>query len=204
MRDLLKKVEQEELFDFLEEYAEYNPKFDNAIHSRFSKPVFQDELDKISEVIDDALKNVLDYRQRDNWGCVNVNTSDIIFEINQRAAQGNIKLAFSEIEMLFRKLITLFEYQGECEISNEVDYCLDLMSDIAKQATDIADKEYIYDHCIDLAYLDDGKNYGEDYTDQLLDISVQFVTQENRAKFDAALMQLKHVEAASEVGHDKK
>jgi hypothetical protein len=187
MKRLLKKAKPEDLFDFLEEYAERDAKFENALRVRFSEPDFQDELDKMNAMIDAALADASDHRYHGIWGSVNINTSEILFEIEQREKQGKIRLAFAELEMLYLKLLEIFEYQDECEISDEAEYCLKLMSDVAKKATDVSDKEYIYEHCIDLAYVDEGKNYGADYEGQLLGISARFVTRENRTKLDDAL-----------------
>jgi hypothetical protein len=187
MRSLLKEAKPEDLFDFLEEYAERDAKFENALRVRFSEPDFQVELDKMSAMIDDALEDVSDQHYYGRWGSVNINTAEILIEIKQREKQGKIRLAFAELETLYRKLLEVFEYQDECEISDEAEYCLNLMSDVAKKATDVSDKEYIYEHCIDLAYVEDGKNYGADYEEQLLGISAHFVTRENRTKLDDAL-----------------
>ena len=52
MKIFLKKLNQEKLFDFLEEYAKDNSKFANAISVRFGKPEFEKELDKIESKID--------------------------------------------------------------------------------------------------------------------------------------------------------
>jgi len=100
-----------------------------------------------------------------------------------------VKLAFAELELLYRKLIENFEYQEECEIADEADDCLRIMSDIADKAILPEDKEYIFNQCIELAELDDGKDYGADYEDKLLRISAKFAALENISQLEAALEQ---------------
>jgi len=188
MRELLERQNREKLLDFLVEYAKNDDRFANAVNVRFGKPEFEEELNKIEDAIDYALRDVSDYRTHDSWGCVSINTGDIIGEIRQRASQGHIRLAFAEIELLYRKLLEVFEYQGECEISDEAEYCLDIiMSGIADKAVSEDDKEYIFKRCIELSELDVGKNYGADYEDKLLRIAVKFVTEKNRAELEQAL-----------------
>ena len=187
MREFLGRLNREKLLDFLAEYAEQDAKFANAINVRFGKPEFEQELSKIENAIDYALDGVSDYRTHDSWGYVSFDTGDITAEIQQRVSQGHIRLAFAETELLYRKLLELFEYQGECEISDEAESCLEMMSDIAGKAVSGNDKEYIFKHCIELSELDDGKDYGADYEDKLLRIAAKFVTTENRAELEQAL-----------------
>jgi len=131
MRKLLEKQNKEELLKFIIEYAERDSAFANAIDVRFGKLVFDEELRKIENQIDDALSGASDYRRHNSWGHIIFNVGDIIEEIQQRAGQGHVRLAFSEIEMLYRKLLEIFEYQGECEVSDSAEYCLSVMSKIA-------------------------------------------------------------------------
>ena len=187
MRQLLERINRDKLLEFLVEYAENDAKFANAVNVRFGEPVYDDEIDKIEHEIDRALSGVSDYRTHDSWGNANFFTGDIIEEIRERASQGHIRLAFAETESLYRKLLDLFEYQGECEISDEAEYCISIMSDIADEAVSVDDKEFIFQHCIELADLEDAKNYGADYEDKLLRIAVKFVTIENRAEMERAL-----------------
>jgi len=187
IKELLEKRDRAELLEFLSEYAEKDEKFANAVYVRFGKPDFRVEVNKIEKKINDLLDGITDYHVRDSWGNVSIYTGDIIDEIRQRANQGHVVLAFTEIELLYRKLLNAFEYQGECEISDEAEYCVTVMSDIADKATAEEDKELIFQRCIDLASIDDGKNYGADYEDKLLGISAKFVTSGNRARLDTAL-----------------
>jgi hypothetical protein len=189
MRDLIKNIEPSELLDFLVEYAQRNSKFANELRVKFAEPDLHAEIDKISALIDEALDGVSDYSRRDSWGWVHVDTSDIAFEIRERVEQGHIRLAFAALETLYLKLLEVFEYQGECEISDEAEDCLRMMSETADSADAVSDQEYIYEHCIELAYKDEGKNYGADYEDKLLDIASRFVTRNNCAKLENALSQ---------------
>lgn len=188
MREFLGRLNREKLLDFLAEYAEQDAKFANAVNVRFGKPEFEKELSKIENAIDYALDGVSDYRTHDSWGYVSFDMGDITAEIQQRVSQGHIRLAFAETELLYRKLLEVFEHQGECEISDEAESCLDMMSELAGKAVSWDDREYIFKHCIELSELDDGKDYGADYEDKLLRIAAKFVTTENRAELEQALV----------------
>ena len=187
MREILEKLSKEKLIGFILEYAENDDKFVNAFNVHFRKPEFENELDKIRNEIDDALDDVSDYYNRDRWGYISFDVSDIIAEVKQRAEQGYIKLAFAEIELLYRKLVGMFEYQSECEVSDEAENCLDIMSEIADKAVLAEDKAHIFRQCIELSELDDGKDYGADYEDKLLKIAAKFVTRENLAELESVL-----------------
>jgi hypothetical protein len=186
-RNILENAKPKDLFDFLEEYAKLDEKFKNALHVRFSAPDFEDDLHKVRVMIDNALDAAVEYGRHDSWGWMKIDTSEIIFEIKQRAKQGNVKLAFAELEILYRKLIELFECQSECEVNDEAESVLQMIADVAKKATDPHDKEYIFEHCIDLAKADVNQNFGAENEDQLLNIATQFVTDGNRKKLEDAL-----------------
>ena len=187
MRNLLEKLSKEELIDFIAGHAKNDAKLANAVNVYFGKPEFETELGKIGNKIDNALDGASDYHNRDDWGYFDFNVNDIAAEIQQRAEQGHIKLAFAEIELLFRKLLEVFEYQNECEISDEAESCLDMMFEIADKAVLSEDKDYIYKRCIELSQLDDGRDYGADYDDKLLRIAAKFVTPENLEELEEAL-----------------
>jgi hypothetical protein len=192
MRELLERLSKETIINFLLEYAESNTKFANAVSVRFRKPEFDEELCKIEIEIDDALAEVSDYSDRDSWGNINFDVGDIYSEIWERLEQGHIRLAFAEIGLLYSKLLEIFEYQGECEVSDETEYCLKIMSDIADKAVLDEDKAFIFDECIKLADIRDGKDYGADYEDSLLGISARFVTPERRPELERALESYKN------------
>jgi len=187
MKKLLEELSKEKLIEFIEEYAKKDNNFRNAVNVHFGKPEYEEELLKINNAIDNALCRVSDYSCRDSWGNAVFNTGHIITEIRQRIGQGHVRLAFAEIEMLYRKLLENLEYQGECEIIEEAEYCIDIMSEIADLTSSSGDKEFIFSHIIALSELEDGKNYGADYEDKLLKIAAKFVTAENRAKLEKAL-----------------
>ncbi len=125
-----------------------------------------------------------------NWGYIDVDTAALFDEITRRMEQGHYRLAFSEAEMLYRKLLENFECQAECELSEEAENCLELMSTIADNTILDEDKNHIFQHCLALSDLDDGKDYGADYEDKLLRIAAKFVTPENCADLEAALAAL--------------
>ena len=171
MRDLLKAAAPEALLDFAEEYARHDPKFENALRVQFSQPDFDAELEKISGIVDAVLADVPDWDKHDKWGWISIDTGDIIFEVEQRVKLGHIRIAFAILEILYRKLLENFEYQGECELAMEAEDCLKRMANVAAQATDPADREYIFMHCAALADSKVGEGYGANYEDQLLSIA---------------------------------
>ena len=188
MKELLERLSKEELMGFLLKYAKSDPKFVNAVNVHFREPEFEEELNKIRYKINKALADVSDYSSRDSWGNADFYVDDIIEEIWQRAEQGHIRLAFAEIELLYRRLLECYEYQGECEISEVVEYtCIEIMSKIAGLAVSPKDKEYIFGKCIELAELEEGKDYGADYEDKLLSIAARFVTPKNREVLENAI-----------------
>ena len=187
LKNIFKKLRKEQLVDFLLEYSRNDNKFVNAVKVRFREPEFEEELTKIESEIHFALSRVSDYRTHDSWGNARFDVSDIVKEINIRADQGHIRLAFMELEILYRNLLANFEYQGECEISMEAESCLENMSEIADNATLLEDKEYIFNQCMNLVELEDGKDYGADYEHILLKIAAKFVAPENRIILENSL-----------------
>ena len=187
MRKLLEKLTKEEIIDFIKEYATNDSKFANAVNVSFGQPDFKQELKKMGRNIDEKIDSASSYRRHNNWGYVNVNTDDIVAEIDKRAEQGHIRLAFAETEMLYRKLLEIFDEQEECEVADEAEECLIIMSEIADRAVSDEDKKYIFENCIALADIDDGKDYGADYEDKLLRIAAKFVTPQNRAELEEAI-----------------
>jgi len=181
---LLEKLTQKALIDFVVEYAKSDSKLTNAINVRFGALELKTELTKMEKQIDIALGDASDYHGRDRWGYYHVDLSDIINEVYERAEQNHIRLAFAELEMLYRKLLEIFEYQAECEIADEAEDCLRIMSEIADKATNKEDQDYIFRLCLELTELEDGKDYGADYEDKLLRIAVKFVNADNISEFN--------------------
>ena len=184
MKKLFENLNKEELIDFLEEYAAKDAKFANAVNVLFGKPEFKEELNKIGKTVDNEIRSASSFRRHNDWGYINFDGSNIIAEIEQRAEQGHIRLAFAEIVLMYRKLLGIFEDQEECEIADEAEDCLAIMSEIADKAVLAEDKEYIFNECIALSDLEDGKDYGADYEDKLLRIASKLVTQENKAELE--------------------
>ena len=186
---LIEGLSKEQLIEFLVEYAERDSKLVNAINVRFGVPEYKAELAKIDRKIAHVLNGVSDWDTHDSWGHVHIDTSDIVYEVYERVEQGHIRLAFAELELLYRKMLENFEYQGECEIADKAEDCLRIMAEIAGKAALTEDKDYIFKQCIELSELEDGKDYGADYEDKLLSISSKFVTVDNLSELDVALAQ---------------
>ncbi|MDR3205176.1 MAG: hypothetical protein LBV23_10650 [Deltaproteobacteria bacterium] len=191
--DLLKSIEVNELLDFLVSYTEHDNKFGNALKLRFgnlksSALDFDHEVEKIADMVDDALSSDNKYYRGSNY--IDFDSTEIDQEIRNRVEQGYIRLAFAQLEVIYRKLLDLYELQEECEISDEAENYIAQMAQVAEKAIDVSDQEYIFDRCLFLCGLDTAKDYGADYEDRFLKIASQFVTQENRAKFDAEISKL--------------
>ena len=190
MRETLEKLSKKELIDFVVEYVEGDPKLANALAVAFREPDHEQELRKIEYAIDRALWGIADYRRRDYWGYVDIDVSDIKAEIMLRAKQGHIRLAFAELELLYCRLLGLFGFQSECEISDEAECCLGMMHEIAGEATLQEDKEFIFGRCLELADFDEGAEFGADYVDRLLGIAAKFVTLDNLQVLEELLSQV--------------
>ena len=163
LEELLKEQSKEKLIDFILDYSDHNDRFYNAVEVRFACPDYGAELQKMQREIEIALESVTDYRSRNAWGDANYNVDHIIEEIEERRNQGRIRLAFSEAEMLYIKLIESLEYQGECEISDETENVIRLMCSIVNNTIFTADGDFINERCRYLLTLDEGKNYGVDH-----------------------------------------
>ena len=187
--EVLESLSKAQLMQLVLDYCKKDSNLLNEINIRFKKPEFSAELEKMQYAIDQALDGISDYHARDRWGYATVNVSHIQSEIRLRAQQGHIKLAFIQIELLYRRLLKLFEYQEECEISEEAEYCLKIMEEIADLAILDEDKAFIFEKCLELVDLDDGKDYGGEYEDGLFHIAVKVVTNQNRAELEQALTQ---------------
>lgn len=105
----------------------------------------------------------------------------------KHAQKGKIRLAFTELEILFRKLQDYYEYQEECEIDDECGYCIMKMADIADAATDPHDKEFIFERCIGMCGPNAAESYGADFDYRLLKIAISFINQGNRHGFEDVL-----------------
>ena len=184
---LIKGLSKEQLIEFIIDYAKQDDKIINAINICFDTFEHKSELIKIEKKIDKALNGISDWDNHDSWGHAIFNTNDITHEIYKRISQGHIRLAFDEIALLYCKLLENFEYQGECEIADEAEKCIDIMNEIADKAIISEDKDYIFKKCIELAELEDGEDYGADYKAALLNISAKFVTNDNLSELEPIL-----------------
>jgi len=119
LRKILEKFSKEQLIDFIVEYAEDDADFENAVNVSFREPEYEQELGKIAKKIDRALSGASEYKLRGGWGCLDFDIDDIVAEISKRTERGQTRLAFAQTELLYRKLLEIFEYQEECEVSEE-------------------------------------------------------------------------------------
>ena len=163
LESLLKEQSKEKLIEFILDYSTHSDRFKNAVEVRFASPDYDAELQKMQRNIDEAFNNITDYRSRNAWGDAIYDISHILAEIEERKNQWNVRLAFSEAEMLYIRLLESLEFQGECEISDEADYVVRLMDGIIDNTVSVEDGDYIAERCRYLAALEDGKNYGVDH-----------------------------------------
>ena len=188
LKKLLDELSKDELIDFMLAYAKGHHAFANEIELTFAQLETDKELSKIEHMIEMDLGDIEDYDYpRDSWGWIEVNTGSIWHEIRTRIKQGHFTLAFNGVKALYLKLLTLFEYQGECEISEEAEGCLDVMADIAKQVELDSDKKLIFESCLEMMDNSDGKDYGADYEPKLLEIATKFVTNDNFTAVEEAI-----------------
>ena len=188
LKELLEALEKDELIGFLLSYARSDTKFENAINGRFCKPDLEEELYKLEREIYWALEEAYERQRYDKWHSLDFEGAEIYGEIEYRIQQGHIRLAFSAMELLYRKLLEAFSDQEECEIADEIEhYCLDLMAKAADNAVLEEDREYIFKQCIVLSKLEEGKDYGADYEGKLLAIAAKLVTPESFEELEETL-----------------
>ena len=142
IRALLEPLERSVLVDALVDLATTSDETANYLEVRFGKRSEREDLEMLSARIDDALNYAVTSKRLDNWGHMHIDTSDIFREIEEREKQGLIRLAFSELELLLMRLYDYYEYQEECELEDEISFCVEHMVRIAASATDPGDKEF--------------------------------------------------------------
>jgi len=188
LKELLDGLSKDQLIEFMLEYASAHGEFANEIELMFAQLDSVKELSKIEHMIEMYLGDIEDYDYpRSSWGHIEVNTGSIWHEIETRTKQGHFTLAFKGVKALYLKLLTLCEYQGECEVSMEAESCLNTMSDIANQVELESDKKLIFESCLELLDNDDGKDYGVSYETELLEIAAKFVTKDNFKEINDAI-----------------
>ena len=170
MITLLNAVDQAQLINFMLDYAERDATFLNMINVKFSQLDFDEEITKMKAKIHAEFYGVQDYdSRRDSWGNFQYCTDEIHYEINQRCEQGHVKLAFIQLAMLYEHLVSLFEYQGECEFGEEAEYtCLGGMKDIAELVQSPEDKKKLQSICQELLNLENIKGYGYDHLNDIV------------------------------------
>ena len=187
MQSILKGISKDDLMEFLLEYAKKDTKFLNAFNVKFAAPENAHELTKLEKQIDSLLKYATSRRGRDSWGYMDIDISGILDELFERAQQGHVRLAFDGAEMLYRKMLDIFEYQEECELSDEIENLLLAMLDMADEVSKKEEKDYIFEQCIRLAELDTAKEYGADYEVSLYKIAAKFATCDNLSILEEAM-----------------
>jgi hypothetical protein len=144
----------------------------------------------LSSRVDAALDYAVSSKRLDSWGHMHIDTSDIYREIEEREKQGLIRLAFSELEILLTRLYDYYEYQEECELEDEVTYCVEHMVRIAASATDHGDKDFFFDRCIAICTNSKADDYGSDSGYELMKLAMDLITPSNRDRFDSAMVEL--------------
>ena len=187
IRDLLRNADRETLIDILVEYAQHDAKLTSMINVRFREPEFDEELKKIEKLIDKGLGETSNHRIRDRWGGMVFDVADVFYEIEDRINQGYIKLAFTELELLYHKLTTYFDSQGEHEISDVVKDCVAMMDTAAQEAVVQDDKDFIFERCVELAKLKVCEDYGMDSEAKILKTAVRFINEQNREKAESII-----------------
>ena len=137
---------------------------------KFAELDFDAEVKKMKQKIEAEFYGADDYKaRRDSWGHFQFCTHDIHYEINQRCEQGHLKLAFIQLAMLYEHLVSLFEYQGECEFGEEAEYsCLGDMNKIAELITSVEDKKELRSICQQLLNLDNISGYGYEHLNDIV------------------------------------
>jgi hypothetical protein len=189
IQKLIESVTDKQLRSFTAEYARYDDAFARALAVRFADTEFDDEVRKIAQVTAQALDGADEYRNRGSWGHIQFDLSSVYYEIRQRIKRKQFRLAFAQSAAAYTELLKVFDYQKECEISDEAEFFIDEMSEISGKVKALSDQEYIFDCCIKLAGDNTGSDFGADYQDRFMQIAAKFVTQENRKDFDDAVEQ---------------
>jgi hypothetical protein len=187
IRKLLASLDRNTLIDVLVDLADTDEETANYLEVRFGTRGEDEDIAILTKKIKQELRSAASRNRRGDWGHMHIETGDIYREIDEREKQGRIKLAFSELEVLFRELQDYYEYQEECEIDDECDYCIGRMAEIAESATDPSDKEFIFGHCLELCGSEGSRDYGSDSDKKLLKIAIGFLDQSNRSKFEAVI-----------------
>lgn len=187
MSETWESVSKEKLLDFVREYARRDEVFANALRVQFDQPVTRKDVSRIRDRFKERLEAAFHDRFRQRWTPRSLQTGEIFHEIDERTAQGHFRMAFESLSAVYKELLEYFDVQEECEVSDEVEYCLTKMADVARRISDPTDQVFVYDTCIELANLQTGRDYGASYEDKLLAIAVDFLTSDNRASFDRLL-----------------
>ena len=187
IRKLLAPLDRNMLIDVLVDLACSDNETANYLEVRFGTRNEDEDIAVLTAKIEYELTRAASRNRRDDWGNMQIETGDIFREIDERKKQGKIRLAFSELEAVFRELQNYYDCQEECEIDDECDDCIRGMAGIAESATDPDDKEFIFEHCLELCGAEGSRDYGSDSDEKLLKIAMGFLNHDNRNKFEAVI-----------------
>ena len=190
IRELLEPLERSALIDTLVDLAATSDETANYLEVRFGKRGEREDLEMLSSRIDDVLDYAVSSKRLDSWRHMHIDTSDIFREIEEREKQGLFRLAFSELELLLTRLYDYYEHQEECELEDEVRFCVEHMVRIAASATDNRDKEFFFDRCIAICTSSKADDYGSDSGHELMRLAMDLITPDNRGRFDSAMVEL--------------
>jgi len=190
IRKLLVPLDRNALIDVLVDLADSDDETANYLEVRFGTRGEDEDIAILTEKIKQELERAASRNSRDAWGNMQIDIGDIYREIDEREKQGKIRLAFSELEALFRELQNYYDFQEECEIDDECDDCISRLAKIAELATIPTDREFIFEHCIGLCGLEGSRDYGSNSDEKLLRIAMGFLDQNNRNKFECIIANL--------------
>ncbi|MDR1639474.1 MAG: hypothetical protein LBT59_07255 [Clostridiales bacterium] len=179
MRKLLRQIDIEELYDFLEERLEHDESFSKTFLERFAAPDYDSAITSLVKGIDDAIDNA-----KIEMMDVEINLYKVNDEIMSYAKKGHIRLAFSALEIMLRELVRFYEENSELDIPCEIFGCVNLMQDVANEAKNPKDKDFLFANSLRLAKEEIDSTGILDYQIELWDLCAQLVTEENRAKLE--------------------
>jgi hypothetical protein len=112
-----------------------------------------------------------------------VEDSEILLEADERLSQGYYFLAYAIVELLYKKVFGLAEFQEECEVYDCLENYTRIMTDYAEKAAACAtesEKEKIYESLISLASDYGSDDFGSDFYSVLLAAAVKLITNDNK------------------------
>ncbi|MDR1639472.1 MAG: hypothetical protein LBT59_07245 [Clostridiales bacterium] len=182
MRELLRRIDIEKLYDFLEERLKNDKSLSKMFLATFAEPDYDSVLRSLKKDIEYAIHNT--ELHKENYGTIDIDTDKVTKEIIAYADNGHVRLAFSALEIMYKKLVEVIEELRDCDIPEALFSCVDLISDIASDAKDPKDIEYLFEGCLKLAKAEIDYDYELDFPEEFWHICSRLVTEENRAKLE--------------------